>query len=189
MKEIDHTVEIDYEITVKEIGPTVGIDHYTIGYKRANYSAFQDHGNRRKYKDCYKDKYRDEKFYNRDRSYDRNDSYSRDRLQGYYREFKDQRHEIRSEDYYKDRYGKENHRNSDKNKNKYQKKDQHKNDSNGKSSGFKERDYLYDEDDIFHLEIERVYKILQRMGPEKEMAIGFILEFSVNPDKILDSIC
>ena len=27
------------------------------------------------------------------------------------------------------------------------------------------------------------------MSPEKEMAIGFILAFSVNPDKILDSIC
>ena len=26
------------------------------------------------------------------------------------------------------------------------------------------------------------------MSPEKEMAIGFILSFSVNPDKILDSI-
>ena len=27
MKEIDHTVEIDHEITMKEIGPMVGIDH------------------------------------------------------------------------------------------------------------------------------------------------------------------
>ena len=67
-------------------------------------------------------------------------------------------------------------------------KDRYKNDSCGKTSGSKERDYLYDADDIFHSEIERVYKILQTMSPEKEMAIGFILSFSVNPDKILDSI-
>ena len=94
----------------------------------------------------------------------------------------------RSKDYYKDRYGNDNHRNSDKNKNKYQNKDQYKNDSYGKTSRSKERDYLYDEDDIFHLEIERIYKILQTMSPEKEMAMGFILAFSENPDKILDNI-
>ena len=27
MKEIDHTVGIDHEITMKEIGPIAGIDH------------------------------------------------------------------------------------------------------------------------------------------------------------------
>ena len=91
-------------------------------------------------------------------------------------------------DYYKDRYGKDNHRNSDKNKNKYQNKDQYKNDSYGKTSKSKERDYLYDEADIFHSETERVYKILQTMSQKKEMAIGFMVAFSENPDKILDSI-
>ena len=50
--------------------------YYKNDYKREKYTAFQDHGNRRKYKDHYKDKYRDEKFYNRDRSYDRNESYN-----------------------------------------------------------------------------------------------------------------
>ena len=52
-----------------------------------------------------------------------------------------------------------------------------------------ERDYLYDEDDIFHSKIERVHKILQTMSPEKEITIGFMITFSENPDKILDSIC
>ena len=78
---------------------------------------------------------------------------------------------------------------SDKNKNKYQNKDWYKNNSYGKASRSKERDYLYNEDDIFHSEIERVYKILQTMSQEKEMAIGFMVAFSENSDKILDSIC
>ena len=52
----------------------------------------------------------------------------------------------------------------------------------------KEKDYLYDEDDIFHSKIERVCEILQRMSQEKEMAIGFRLTSSDNPEKILDSI-
>ena len=51
----------------------------------------------------------------------------------------------------------------------------------------KEKDYLYD-DDIFHSKIERVHKILQTMSQEEEMAIGFMVAFSKNPDKILDSI-
>ena len=42
---------------------------------------------------------------------------------------------------------------------------------------------------MFHAKIERVYKILQTMSQEKEMAIGFMLVFSENPDKILDNIC
>ena len=33
-----------------------------------------------------------------------------------------------------------------------------------------------------------MHKILQTMSQEKEMAIGFMLAFSENPDKILDSI-
>ena len=128
--------------------------------------------------------YKGDRLYIRDRSYDRNDSYSRDRLQGYYRECKDQRYERRSKDYYKDRYSKDNHRSSGKNKHRYQNKDQYKNYSYGKSSRSKERDYLYDEDDIFHSKIERVHEIQQTMSPEKGMAIGFILTFSENPDKI-----
>ena len=75
-----------------------------------------------------------------------------------------------------------------KNKIKYQNKDQYKNDSYGKTSRSKERDYLYDEDDIFQSEIERVYKVLQTMSQEKEMALAFMVAFSENPDKILDSI-
>ena len=76
-----------------------------------------------------------------------------------------------------------------KNKNKYQNKDQYKNDSYDKTSRSKEKDYLYDEDDIFHSKIEKVHKILQTMSQEKEMPIGFILAFSENPDKIINSIC
>ena len=159
MTEMSHIIEIDHETTVE----------MNIGKKIIGISNLRN--------------------YSKDRSHSRDRSYSRDRSQGYYREFKDQRHERRSKDYYKDRYDKDNHRNSDKNKKKYQIKDQYKNDSYGKTSGSKERDYLYDEDDIFHSEIERVYKILQTMSPEKEMAMGFILAFSVNPDKILDSLC
>ena len=34
-----------------------------------------------------------------------------------------------------------------------------------------------------------MYKILQLMSQEKEIAIGFILIDSENPDNILDSIC
>ena len=34
-----------------------------------------------------------------------------------------------------------------------------------------------------------MYKILQLMGQENEMAIGFILIDSENPGNILDSIC
>ena len=49
--------------------------------------------------------------------HDRDDSPSRDRFQGYYREFKDQRHGRRSKHYYKDRYSKDNLRNSDKKQN------------------------------------------------------------------------
>ena len=52
----------------------------------------------------------------------------------------------------------------------------------------KEKDYLYDEDDVFHSKIERVHKILQTMSQEKEIAMGFMLMFSDNPDKILDNI-
>ena len=37
--------------------------------------------------------------------------------------------------------------------------------------------------------LKRVYKILQLMSQEKEMAIGFMLIDSENPDNILDSIC
>ena len=52
----------------------------------------------------------------------------------------------------------------------------------------KEKDYLYDEDDIFDSEIKRVHKIVQTMSQGKEMAIGFMLAFYENPEKILDSI-
>ena len=51
-----------------------------------------------------------------------------------------------------------------------------------------EKDYLYDGDDIFHSKMERVHKILQTISQEKEIAIGFMLMFSDNPDKILDNI-
>ena len=36
--------------------------------------------------------------------------------------------------------------------------------------------------------MKRVHKILQTMSQERETAIGFMLAFSENPDKILDSI-
>ena len=45
--------------------------YYKNDYEREYYSVFQDHGNRRKYKDHYKDKYRDENFYGSDSSYSR----------------------------------------------------------------------------------------------------------------------
>ena len=88
------------------------------------------------------DKGRSQKYYKRD------NSYSRNRSQGYHRDFKNQRHKRRS----------------------------------------KEKDYLYDEDEIFHSEIEKVHKILQTMSQETEMAIGFMLATSDNPEKFLDSI-
>ena len=81
------------------------------------------------------------------------------------------------------------HGNKDRSKDKYQSKDQYRDDSYDKiRSRSKEKDYLYDEDDIFDSEIKKVYKILQTMSQEKEMVIGFMLAFSDNPAKILDSI-
>ena len=55
----------------------------------------------------------------------------------------------------------------------------------------KEKGYLYndDDDDRFGSENERVHEILQMMSQEKEMALGFMLVYSENPGKILDSIC
>ena len=47
---------------------------------------------------------------------------------------------------------------------------------------------MCDEDDIFHSKVERVHKILQTVSQEKEITIGFMLLFSENPDKLLDSI-
>ena len=52
----------------------------------------------------------------------------------------------------------------------------------------KEKGYLYDDDDRFGSEIERVHKILQMISQEKEMTIGFMLVYSENPGKILHSI-
>ena len=54
--------------------------YYKNNYEREYYNTFQDHGNRRNYKDDYKDKYRNENnSHGRDRAYDKNRSYSRDR--------------------------------------------------------------------------------------------------------------
>ena len=41
----------------------------------------------------------------------------------------------------------------------------------------------------FTQKLKGCHKILQTMSPEKEIAIGFMITFSENPDKILDSIC
>ena len=103
-----------------------------------------------------------------------------------HRDFKNQRHERRSRDYYEDAY--EDRYSKDKDRNKY--RDRYRYDSYDKTKCCsKEKDYLSDDDDIFHSKIERVHKILQTMIQEKEMAIGFLLVFSENPDKILDNIC
>ena len=64
--------------------------------------------------------------------------YNRNGLQGYCRNFKNQRHNRRCT----------------------------------------EKDYLYDEDDIFHSEVERMHKRLQTMRQEKEIVIGLMLAFS-----------
>ena len=94
------------------------------------------------------------------------------------------KHRDNYENTYEDRYNKEIHRNSYKDKDRY-KKDQHRNDSYDQIRGRpNEKDYLYDDDDIFDSEIRRVHKILQMMSQEKEMAIGFMLAFSETPDKI-----
>ena len=53
----------------------------------------------------------------------------------------------------------------------------------------KEKDYLCDDDDIFHSKIERVQKILQTMSQEKEIGNRIYVSISENPDKILDNIC
>ena len=82
---------------MKEIGPIPGTDcknsmtenkscgrkrlskYSKNDYEREYYHTFQDYGNRRKYKDHYKNKYRDEHFYDSDRSYDTDNSQGRDR--------------------------------------------------------------------------------------------------------------
>ena len=78
----------------------------------------------------------------------------------------------------------------DRSKDRYQNKDQYRDDSYDKiRSRAKEKDYLHDDDDdIFDSEIIRVHKILQTMSQEREMAIKYMLAFSENPVKILDSI-
>ena len=109
-------------------------------------------------------------------------------------DFKDQKYKRKHRDNYENtyeyKYNKENHRNSYKDKDRNKNKDQWRDDSYDQIRGRpKEKDYLYDDgDNIFDSEIRRVLKILQMMSQEKEMAIGFMLEFSENPDNILDSI-
>ena len=145
----------------------------------------------------------------RDRSQDYYESNYRDDYRNDYRNEnqRDQRHKRRHGDYHEnkcedgyisdyddssgDRYDKGKHNISYKNrgrsKNKYQ--DRYRDDSCDQITGrSKEKDYLCDDDDIFHSKNERVHNILQTMSQEKEMAIGFILIFFENPDKILDNI-
>ena len=135
-----------------------------------------------------------ERSYSRDKSrnYYKND-YRNDYRKENHRDFKDQRYKRKHKNYYKDTYDKDNHRishgNKDRSKDRYQNKDQYRDDSYDKiRSRSKEKDYLYNDDDIFDSEIKRVHKILQMISQEREMAIGFRLAFSENPDKILDSI-
>ena len=73
----------------------------------------------------------------------------------------------------------------DRSKNRDQNKDQYRDDSYDKNRG-KSIDYLYN-DDRYGSELERVHKIFQMMSQEKEMSIGFMLVFSKNPDKLIDS--
>ena len=58
----------------KSCGRDRSPEYYKNNYEREYYNTFQDHGNRRKYKDHYKDKYRNKNFYDNDRSYDRDNS-------------------------------------------------------------------------------------------------------------------
>ena len=68
-------------------------------------------------------------------------------------------------------------------------RDKYKDDSYDQIRGrSKKKDNLFYDDDIFDSEIRRMHTILQTMSQEKEMAIGFMLAFSENPDKILDNI-
>ena len=110
--------------------------------------------------------------------------------EGNHRDFQDQRHRRKHGDYYEDTYDKNKHRtsykNKGRNKNRDQNKDQYRDDSYDKNRG-RSKGYL-DDNDIFSSEIERVHKILQMRSQEKELAIRFMLVFSENPDKILDSI-
>ena len=54
-------------------------------------------------------------------------------------------------------------KNKDRSRDKYQSKDQYRDDSYDKiRSRSKEKDYLYDEDDIFDSEIKRVHKIYKQ---------------------------
>ena len=179
---------IDCEIIIKEIEPIAETGHIVetdqgITTKEIDHNIF----------------YRNNK---RDRSYSTDRSYSRDRLQGYYykndyrndykkenhRDFKNQRHERRSRDYYEGAYEDRYIKDKDSNKYRYRYRDDSYDKIKHRS---KEKDYLCDDDDddIFHSKIERVHKSLQTMSQEKEMATGFMLAFSENPDKILDNIC
>ena len=90
------------------------------------------------------------------------------------------------ENTYEDRYNKNRNSYRDKNKN----KDRYRDDSYDRIGGkSKEKDWPYDDrEGSFNTKPERVYKILQWMGQEKEMIIGFMLTVSENPDIILDSI-
>ena len=114
----------EYKRDKVEIGPIAGIDHkntmtknklcrrgrspeyYKNNHEREYFHTFQDHGNRRKYKDHYKDKYRDENFYESDRSYDMDDSHGRDRSYSRDRPYR----RDRSWDYCRDVYKEESHK-------------------------------------------------------------------------------
>ena len=114
---------------------------------------------------------------------------------GYHKDFRDQRHKRRRyRDYHENkcedgytsdyedssgyRYDKGKHRISYKNRGRSKDKYQNKNKNRDRDDSYdqiigmsKEKDYLCDDDDIFHSKMERVHKILQTMSQEKEITI------------------
>ena len=167
-------------------------DYYKNDYKdnyRDNYEDDYKNHYKDNYRNNYKDDYRND--YRNDYRCDYRDYCKKEN----HRDFKEQKYKRKHRDnyekIYKERYNKDNYRYSYKDKDSHRDKyrDSYRDDSYDQiRCRSKEKDNLYYDDDIFDSKIRRVHIILQTMCQEKEMAIGFMLVFSENPDKILDSI-
>ena len=111
-----------------------------------------------------------------------------------HRDFKDQRYMRKHKDYYKDTYDKDNHRishgNKDRSKDRYQTKTNTEMTAMTKLEVGLKKKITYMMMMMIYLtqKLKECTKCYKLMSQEREMAIGFMLAFSENPDKILDSI-
>ena len=132
-------------------------------------------------------------------------------MQGYHRDFRNQRHKRRHRDYHEnkcvdgyisdnddsseDRYDKGNHRirykNRGRNKDKYQSKNRYRNDSYDLGRGrSREKQCAYDARKITNgSKLELVNNIMQQLNPKKVMIIIFMKAVSEDVDDLFDNTC